>query len=71
MKTYKIILRDQDGFNLTESEAEGKKAAVGRAKYFVSERFANACESTHEDMRTAKADILDESGALVEEIFRT
>jgi hypothetical protein len=71
MKTYKIVLRDSDDHNISDSEAEGIKAAKETARHMLSDNWATASETTHEDLGTAKADILSESGELVEEIFRT
>ena len=61
MKFPTVILYSRDGYEIArETDIEGMKRAKERARHLLSDRFAVACETTHERLRTAKVAIFAE-----------
>lgn len=54
---YTVILLDTDGYHTAERPAGNLKEAKQIAAYFLSPEFARSSESTHEAMRSHKAEV--------------
>ena len=60
MKFPTVILYDRNGCEIASQECEGMKQAKERARYYLSDVFAAAAETTHAALRTMKAAIFAE-----------
>lgn len=47
---FQVVLLDNDGYDLGERPAENLKEAKEQMRYLLSESYARAAETTHEDM---------------------
>jgi 3-polyprenyl-4-hydroxybenzoate decarboxylase len=68
-REYSVILLDAEGYELTERLVENLKQAKAEMKYLLSNQYALACENTHADMRTHKAETRNASGEVVLDEF--
>jgi len=64
---YRIVLLDEDGYVLGESEAETLSKGRERARYMLSDEYARATESTHE--HTHKVEVRNQAGQCVWDSF--
>lgn len=56
MKYFTAILYSRDGTEIDRcSDCEGMKVAKNRARYMLSDAFAQQCETTHATWQTMKA----------------
>ena len=58
MKRIVARLQDNEGFTITECECDTKKEAIDRCKYYLSDAYAHQAETTHERLRTEKAEVM-------------
>lgn len=53
-----VVLLDNKGFVITDQDGcETVREAKDRAKYYISDSYATACETTHERLGTEKVEI--------------
>ena len=59
MKKITARLLDLEGFTIQEdTDCESKKQAIAFCKYWLSDAYAESCETTHEALGTGKAEVL-------------
>lgn len=65
---YRVVLLDNQGFEVGEKEADTLKEAKGKARYMLSDEYARNTESTHD--RTHKVEVRNADGECVFDAFR-
>lgn len=67
---YQILLLDRDGCTIdAEREAPNLKQAKQWMKHLLSEEFARRAETTHQALKTEKAEVRDVDGNCVLDAF--
>lgn len=62
MATYRVMLLDREGHELTTDYVDGLPAARARARYLLSNSYARNIENTHDAMGTWKVEVQPEQG---------
>ena len=70
MAQYNVLLLDSDGCETVNDLIDGLPAAKKRAKYLLSDAFADSVESTHEALQTKKVEVRSENGECLWDVFR-
>ncbi len=72
MAEYNVVLLDRDDCETTNDVVDGLSAAKKRAKYLLSDAYADAVESTHDDLGTVKVkvEVRDGRGECLWDTFR-
>lgn len=66
---YRVVLLDDDACELGERPADNLREARSEMSYMLSDGYAKAAETTHENMGTHKAEVLDARGECVIDQF--
>lgn len=66
---FQVVLLDKDGHVIVRDERDTMKEAKAAAKHLLSDDFANICETTHAEIGTKKAEILNSDGECVADYF--
>lgn len=69
MAEYNVILLDKDGCETVNDLIEAMPAAKKRAKYLLTDAFADSVESTHDTLGTEKVEIRNEAGECLWDAF--
>jgi hypothetical protein len=59
MDRYQIRLINAHGDWIMETSADTKKAAIAKAKYLLTDKYADDCVTTHDRLETEKVEIHD------------
>lgn len=66
---FRVVLLDIGGYVLAERPAENLKEARTQMKHLLSEEYARGAETSHEKMRTEKAEVRNADGECVLDAF--
>lgn len=71
MAEYQVVVKDADGYDISNDLVEGLKAAKERAKYFVTDDYARFVGTTHQALGTSHAEVQDaRTGECLHDFFR-
>lgn len=68
---YRIVLKDSDGFEIGDREAETLKEAKAQAKHMLSDGYANLCEVTHSPGDRERVEVLNLKDEIIFDDERT
>lgn len=57
MATYCVTLMDKDGCTICTDDIDGLNAACDRARYWLTDLYAERLETTHEALGTHKVQV--------------
>lgn len=69
MSEYTVNLKDSAGFDITTETVDGIAAAKKRAKYLLTDDYAAIVGTDHKSSGTYKAEVLNNSGECVWDVF--
>jgi hypothetical protein len=70
MAEYQVILKDTEGYKIASDAIEGIKAAKTRAKYLLTDEYAQRIGTDHKTLGTHKVEVHNKS-VVVWDAFRT
>lgn len=69
MNEYQVVVKDADGYEISDNQVEGVKAAKEHAKYCLTDAYAIRIGTTHQVLRTFKAEV-QKDGECLYDFFR-
>ena len=66
---YRVLLLDEDGYEIGERPADNLKQAKTEMAYMLSDKYAQAGETTHKAMGTHKAEVRNAKGECILDDF--
>ncbi|MDG3444664.1 hypothetical protein [Nitrospirillum amazonense] len=70
MAEYSVVLLDKNEFEIASCLINGLPNAKKQARYLLSDAYAVAVETTHDDLGTHKVEIRDAAGECLFDAFR-